>query len=379
MDPKIKNRHEFKKPTTEEDWLDGGFKKEGKGDKKAVENCSNEEKDEFKHQDNKLETKNDSNQGPDLLQCSGGNGNDAPSKNQPTVNQSEQSWQATAKPSHGYGNNGGGFGGDGNDPPKRNPELFKGHYLESDVPLKKKDEMAKDSGKVQPETLGVPVPCAESSGSSNESTANEDRSTAKDENGSRETQVDRFLSLENMSMSDDKNENPQSSDNGNGVGLLRGNENVVGLLDGNGVGLLGGNEVSLLGGNEVGLLGGNGVRSLVDGNGLGLVDGFGQGAMDGNWSSIVPVNTVDMRSDIENDWRDCGDSDNDNDGNLGQNSALSVSIHDGLYLPNRDFIILPKAIGRGKFGVCFKILDIKSGKNFALKKVMVKYEFYLYE
>jgi hypothetical protein len=128
----LNHRH----PTTEEDWLDGDFKKEGKRDN-AVENCSNEEKDEFKHKENKLKSKSDSNQGPDLLQCSGGNGNVAPARSHPTVNQSEQSTQTTANPSHGYGN-GGGFGGDGNDPPKRNPELFNGHYLESDVLLKKK-------------------------------------------------------------------------------------------------------------------------------------------------------------------------------------------------------------------------------------------------
>lgn len=85
-----------------------------------------------------MKSKNNANQGPDLLQCSGGDGNDAPSMNQPTVNQCQQSRQTTANPSHGYGNNGGGFGGDGNDPPKRNPESLKGHYLESDVPLKKK-------------------------------------------------------------------------------------------------------------------------------------------------------------------------------------------------------------------------------------------------
>ncbi|CAB4028950.1 Hypothetical predicted protein, partial [Paramuricea clavata] len=277
-------RHEFKKPATEEDFLDGDFKKEGKKYKKAVENCA--EKDEFKHQDNKLKSKNNANQGPDLLQCSGGNGNDAPSMNQPTVNQSEQSSQTTANPSHGYGNNGGGFGGDGNDPPKRNPERLKGHYLESDVPLKKKDEMAEDNFKVQLETLVIPVPCPESSGSSNESTANENRLTAQDENESSEMQVDRPLSLENMSLSDDKNKNSQSSDNEIGVGLLVGNE----------VGLLNGNEV-------------------------GLVDGFGQSAVYGNWSSAAPMNTVDMPSDSENEH---SDDDVDNDGNIGQNDSETV-------------------------------------------------------
>lgn len=143
------------------------------------------------------------------------------------------------------------------------------------------DEM--HSSKVQPETLVLPVPCSESSGSSNES-------TVKDENWSSETQVDRSLSLENMSMSDDKNDNPQFSHNGNGA-------------------------------------------NLMDGNGLGLVDGFGQGCDDGNWSSAVPVNIVDMPSDIENDWRDCEDSHNDNDGNLGQNVS-----YNSLFLDELEFV-----------------------------------------
>jgi hypothetical protein len=48
--------------------------------------------------------------------------------------------------------------------------------------------------------------------------------------------------------------------------------------------------------------------------------------------------------------------------------VLSVGIHDGLYLPDRDYIIL-REVGHGKFGVCYEILDCRSGKKFALKKV----------
>jgi serine/threonine protein kinase len=52
--------------------------------------------------------------------------------------------------------------------------------------------------------------------------------------------------------------------------------------------------------------------------------------------------------------------------------VLSVGIHDGLYLPDRDYIIL-REVGRGMFGVCFEILDRRSGKKFALKKVKYFY------
>ena len=48
-------------------------------------------------------------------------------------------------------------------------------------------------------------------------------------------------------------------------------------------------------------------------------------------------------------------------------SALSVFC-DGFYRLERDFIILGE-ICRGRFGVCFEILDIRSGKKFAMKQV----------
>ena len=121
----------------EQDWrMDNFKKKEGiKKNKIAVENCDgkNESKPVM------LEMKTDFNHGPKMWQCSGGNGNDLPSRNEPVGNETKQGNQTTAYPSAGNKNNDEDFGGDGNDPSKTAPKLIKGHYLESALPLKKKD------------------------------------------------------------------------------------------------------------------------------------------------------------------------------------------------------------------------------------------------
>jgi hypothetical protein len=94
----------------------------------------NEQKDESKQKENMSQGKKDSKVAPKILQCSGGHGNDSTSTNEPAVEESRQSNQTTANLNHiTNGNDDGGFGGDGNDPPKRNPELLKGHYLEPAV------------------------------------------------------------------------------------------------------------------------------------------------------------------------------------------------------------------------------------------------------
>lgn len=122
----------------EQAWSDYNFeKKAGKGNKIPVES-NHEEKVESKQITDRLDLKSDFNHGPKMLQCSGGNGNNSPSKNEPTMRQTKQCNSATDYPSDRCKNNDGGFGGDGNDPSRKTPKLFKGHYQAFALPLKNK-------------------------------------------------------------------------------------------------------------------------------------------------------------------------------------------------------------------------------------------------
>jgi hypothetical protein len=119
------------------------YEEDKKKEKIPVEN-SFDENYEKKHKEFSKLTRN---QGPKLLQCSGGTGNSPTTNNvAAAAKQTENSSNhAVANTSHGDGNDDGECGGDGNDPPKKNlKKLCKGHYNESVEPLESKGIIFKE-------------------------------------------------------------------------------------------------------------------------------------------------------------------------------------------------------------------------------------------